>query len=105
LRKSKRLVRSTAQMFGSGPNLYRQPFTVASISVFDRDAQISSETILEVSGLSLAARGRSLDTSSTLSGGHTARVRPVPIPNTEVKPRWADDTVRVTAWERRSPPG
>jgi hypothetical protein len=39
------------------------------------------------------------------SGGHTARVTPVPIPNTEVKPRWADDTARVTAWERRSLPG
>ena len=38
-------------------------------------------------------------------GGQTARVTPVPIPNTEVKPRWADDTARVTVWERRSPPG
>src|SRR5205823_2943797 len=40
-----------------------------------------------------------------VSGGYTARVTPVPIPNTEVKPRWADDTARVTAWERRSLPG
>jgi hypothetical protein len=39
------------------------------------------------------------------SGGHTAGVTPVPIPNTEVKPRRADDTARVTVWERRSPPG
>ena len=39
-----------------------------------------------------------------LSGGHTAGVTPVPIPNTEVKPRRADDTARVTVWERRSPP-
>src|ERR1700683_4008603 len=38
-------------------------------------------------------------------GGHTARVTPLPIPNTEVKPRRADDTARVTVWERRSPPG
>ena len=38
-------------------------------------------------------------------GGLTARVTPVPIPNTEVKPRRADDTARVTARERRSPPG
>jgi hypothetical protein len=38
-------------------------------------------------------------------GGLTARVTPVPIPNTEVKPCRADDTARVTAWERRSPPG
>ena len=40
-----------------------------------------------------------------VSGGLTARVTPVPIPNTEVKPRRADDTARATAWERRSPPG
>src|SRR5712691_8940459 len=40
-----------------------------------------------------------------VSGGNTARVTPVPIPNTEVKPRRADDTARVTVWERRSPPG
>src|ERR1700728_2395884 len=38
-------------------------------------------------------------------GGLTARVTPVPIPNTEVKPCRADDTARVTARERRSPPG
>src|SRR5260221_14619265 len=38
-------------------------------------------------------------------GDHTARVTPVPIPNTEVKPRRADDTARATVWERRSPPG
>ena len=38
-------------------------------------------------------------------GGHTAGVTPVPIPNTEVKPRRADDTARVTVWERRSLPG
>src|SRR5207302_5073504 len=40
-----------------------------------------------------------------VSGGYTARVTPVPIPNTEVKPRRADDTARATVWERRSPPG
>ena len=38
-------------------------------------------------------------------GGHTAGATPVPIPNTEVKPRRADDTARVTVWERRSLPG
>ena len=38
-------------------------------------------------------------------GGHTAGVTPVPIPNTVVKPRRADDTALVTVWERRSPPG
>jgi predicted RNase H-like HicB family nuclease len=40
-----------------------------------------------------------------VSGGHIAGVTPVPIPNTEVKPRRADDTARVTVWERRSLPG
>src|SRR5450432_3789097 len=40
-----------------------------------------------------------------VSGDHTARVTPVPIPNTEVKPRRADDTARATMWERRSSPG
>ena len=35
------------------------------------------------------------------AGEHTARVTPVPIPNTEVKPRWADGTARVTVWEIR----
>ena len=40
-----------------------------------------------------------------VSGDQTARVTPVPIPNTVVKPRRADDTARVTVWERRSSPG
>ena len=35
------------------------------------------------------------------AGEYTARVTPVPIPNTEVKPRWADGTARVSVWERR----
>jgi hypothetical protein len=38
-------------------------------------------------------------------GGLTARVTPVPIPNTEVKPCRADDTALETTRERRSPPG
>ena len=38
-------------------------------------------------------------------GGLTAGVTPVPIPNTEVKLRRADNTARVTVRERRSPPG
>jgi hypothetical protein len=46
---------------------------------------------------------RSGGTSSTpgFAGEYTARVTPVPIPNTEVKPRWADGTARVSVWERR----
>src|SRR6187200_881857 len=40
-----------------------------------------------------------------VSGDRTERVTPVPIPNTEVKPLWADGTARATAWETRSLPG
>ena len=35
------------------------------------------------------------------AGDLTARVPPVPIPNTEVKPRWADGTARESVWEIR----
>jgi hypothetical protein len=38
-------------------------------------------------------------------GGNAEGVTPVPIPNTEVKPLWADGTARVAVWESRSPPG
>ena len=38
-------------------------------------------------------------------GGRAAGDTPVPIPNTEVKPRRADDTVLATVWESRSLPG
>ncbi len=38
-------------------------------------------------------------------GGYAERVTPVPIPNTEVKPLWADGTARAAVWESRSPPG
>src|SRR2546421_3981871 len=37
-------------------------------------------------------------------GDLTAGVPPVPIPNTEVKPRRADGTARESVWERRSLP-
>ena len=46
-----------------------------------------------------------LTRASRFLGGLTARVTPVPIPNTEVKPRRADDTALETTRERRSPPG
>jgi hypothetical protein len=36
-----------------------------------------------------------------LVGDLTAGVPPVPIPNTEVKPRWADGTARESVWESR----
>ena len=34
-------------------------------------------------------------------GDLTAGDPPVPIPNTEVKPRWADCTARESVWESR----
>src|SRR5437773_10180494 len=37
-------------------------------------------------------------------GDLTAGVTPVPIPNTEVKPRRTDGTARESVWERRSLP-
>src|SRR5256885_16818987 len=37
-------------------------------------------------------------------GDLTAGDPPVPIPNTEVKPRRADGTARESVWERRSSP-
>src|SRR5487761_795965 len=46
-----------------------------------------------------------LASSLQVSGGLTAGVTPVPIPNTAVKLRRADDTALVTTRERRSPPG
>src|SRR5271168_1254845 len=56
---------------------------------------------------SRSSLGMSLESVRELKfpGYHTARVTPVPIPNTEVKPRRADDTARATVWERRSSPG
>ena len=38
-------------------------------------------------------------------GGYAEGVTPVPIPNTEVKPLWADGTALEAVWESRSPPG
>ena len=41
---------------------------------------------------------------STVFGGNSEEVTPVPIPNTEVKLFSADGTAWETAWESRSPP-
>ena len=38
-------------------------------------------------------------------GGNSERVTPLPIPNREVKPFYADGTARETRWESRSLPG
>ena len=39
-----------------------------------------------------------------MGGDDSARALPVPIPNTEVKPRCADGTAGVTLWESRTSP-
>src|SRR5215475_10529986 len=79
-----------------------------------------SQDLLQVCGgprveLKLARSGRTKARSSRLAtrssglaaqdvGDLTAGVPPVPIPNTEVKPRWADCTARESVWESRSLP-
>src|SRR6267142_3649713 len=68
-------------------NLYASPILLSHSRSFARDEQ----------GNPFA--------SFQFPGDHTARVTPVPIPNTVVKPRRADDTARATVWERRSSPG
>jgi len=52
----------------------------------------------------VVARGASLANPNNFCGGFGAREIPVPIPNTAVKPRSADDTARATLWESKSPP-
>src|SRR4051794_41314120 len=51
-------------------------------------------------------RARGSDPAQTPQdvGDHTAGDPPVPIPNTEVKPRRADCTARESVWESRSLP-
>src|SRR6266850_6568872 len=68
-------------------NLYASPFLLSHSRSSARDEQ------------------RNPFASFQFPGDHTARVTPVPIPNTVVKPRRADDTARATVWERRSSPG
>ena len=41
---------------------------------------------------------------NTISGDNSLRVPPVPIPNTVVKPQYAESTWRETAWKHRSLP-
>ena len=43
--------------------------------------------------------------TTQVPGGHAGGDPPVPIPNTEVKPSWADDTAIVRWWESKSLPG
>ena len=54
--------------------------------------------------LRISAAGSDARKTPQVVGDHTAGVPPVPIPNTEVKPRRADCTARVSVWESRSLP-
>ena len=51
--------------------------------------------------LRTSAAGSDARDAPQFAGEFTTRVTPVPIPNTEVKPRWADGTARVSVWEIR----
>ena len=55
----------------------------------------------ERGALRTSAAGSAARNAPQLAGEFTTRVTPVPIPNTEVKPRWADGTARVSVWEIR----
>src|SRR5271168_1787254 len=55
-------------------------------------------------GLGISARGSDAAKAPQVVGDLTAGAPPVPIPNTEVKPRRADCTARESEWESRSLP-
>ena len=57
--------------------------------------------ILRAKALRISPAGSDARNTAQFAGEFTTRVTPVPIPNTEVKPRWADGTARVTVWEIR----
>ena len=67
--------------------------------VEDRESEFSLE--YEVRKQILRRKRSGLRLRLRFAGEFTARVPPVPIPNTEVKPRWADGTARVSVWEIR----
>src|ERR1017187_79941 len=58
----------------------------------------------ETQPLRISSAGSDARITPQVSGDHTARETPVPIPNTEVKPCWADCTARESVWESRSLP-
>ena len=60
--------------------------------------------VLDSGRTKLIARDLRLGLAAREVGNHTAGDPPVPIPNTEVKPRWADCTARESVWESRSLP-
>src|SRR5580693_10274726 len=55
-------------------------------------------------GFGISARGSGAAKAPQVVGDLTAGAPPVPIPNTEVKPRRADCTARESVWESRSLP-
>ncbi len=55
-------------------------------------------------GMTLGTELRERLAHACEAGDLTAGEIPVPIPNTEVKPRWADCTARESVWESRSSP-
>ncbi len=69
-----------------------------------RDCAQRSFTNQKFAALISPQRDLGLEARSSLLqvvGNHTAGDPPVPIPNTEVKPRWADCTARESVWESR----
>ena len=51
--------------------------------------------------LQAGSRSKTREPLLRVVGDLTAGDPPVPIPNTEVKPRWADCTARESVWESR----
>ena len=103
-----------ARCFGSRSYPVEPDGSAADVSAArPRDAKISprGESRSERQDSASKARGRSRreaplrsPRTNDIAGDQTAGVTPVPIPNTEVKPRRADGTARESVWERRSSP-
>src|ERR1041385_6000843 len=60
---------------------------------------------MRIATVALEDLGIRLSKYNSIPGGVAGGATPVPIPNTEVKPSWADGTAWATAWESRSLPG
>jgi hypothetical protein len=87
------------------PLQHRASDSVVGRAIVDCAAQSSSKSSAEKEVRAISnLESLTSELCLQVSGDQTARVTPVPIPNTEVKPRRADDTARVTVWERRSSP-
>src|SRR6202044_2843922 len=64
-------------------------------------AREQEETVCHTSESECLAAGNQPAKRHQVCRRHYREGSPVPIPNTEVKPRWADGTARVTVWEIR----